>query len=100
MITGLIAFDSSYASAGEALDLSHYFTKVLFVGFDAASGGGQTGDNSEKVTYICQYDYNATVASAKVLVFGAENTSSNPFNEVTHTTDLSAFSVRFVAIGY
>ncbi len=102
MITGLITFDSDYASGGETFDLSAYFTKVLFVGFDAASGGAVTGPaaGAGYGTYICQYDYNATVASAKILIFGAESTDFEEFNELKRATDLSAYSVRFWAIGY
>lgn len=85
IVTGNIAFDSSYPTGGEALDLSAKLpTKVAAVLFDGMGG------------YVPQYDY----ANKKVLMYEA-GADGAALDEVADTTDLSALTtVRFVAIGY
>jgi len=88
MISGTIAFDSSYDSGGEALDLSYFFpTKVFIVIIPSVAG------------YVFQYDY----TNKKVLVFWHDYNggADAPLIEVTAATNLATAlaDVRFLAFG-
>lgn len=99
MIMGKVTFDSSYLSGGEALDLSAYFpNEVLLVLIDPAHYAG-SGTN-EDTAYLVKYDYNSTVASAKLVVLGGGADSGGTFDEVDPTTDISNYKARFIAVGY
>ena len=98
MITGMIRFDTSYASGGETLDLSTYFTKVLFVAFDSASGA--TASTNRQVGFSARYDYNPTVASAKIVLLGGGGDPGGTHDEVQSRLDTSTYSIRFMAVGY
>lgn len=99
MIMGTITFDSAYLSGGETLDLSAYFpNEVLLVVFDAAWYAG-SGTNFD-AGYLPKYDYNSTIASAKVVLLGGGADTGGTLDEVVQNTDVSNFVCRFMAIGY
>lgn len=86
VFTGSIAFDSSYPTGGEAMDLSSKFAALKLVLFENDAG------------YVFQYDY----TNKKVLAYyydydaGADGTAI----QVANATDLSALTdVRFIAFG-
>ena len=84
---GDIAFDNSYPSNGEALDLSNEFNDLKLVIFEA------------KLGYVFEYDY----TNKKVIAYyyDYDATADGPAIECANTTDLSALtSVKFIAYGY
>jgi len=89
MVTGTLAFDSSYPTGGEAMDMSKIFpTDLHLVLFEFNSG------------YSFQYDY----SNKKVLAYWGDYAQTTPADkahiQVADTTDLSGLTdVRFVAIG-
>lgn len=129
IITGSIAFDSSYPTGGESMDLTGKFATLELVLFESNSG------------YLFQYDYtnkkvkvftptnqhlhtitvaggeagtvfvgiasdandaalSKTEATARTGITGVQNASAAAGAEVANTTDLSALTdVRFVAYG-
>lgn len=85
-MVGSVAFDDSYPTNGEALDLTEWFNSVLLVVIESVGG------------YTFQYVY----ADKKVKVFydDADLGADGPHIEVANTTDLSGLTdVRFVAYG-
>lgn len=88
IIRGTIAFDDSYPSGGEDLDLSKELpTEVQHVIIENKSG------------YIFEYDYANKKVKAYYFDYDAE--ADGAAIEVTNTGDLSAVTdVRFTAIGY
>ncbi len=130
LLTGSIAFDNSYPTGGEAMDLSKFFKNLLGVFFETKSG------------YIFEYDYTnkkvkalypraaitstlavatpalahtaggtavtstaATMpdhaAGAACTITGVAGVAAGAGAEVPDTTDLSALTgVRFLAWGY
>jgi len=83
--TGTIQFDSSYPTGGEALtDLSKYF-KDLYCVITDVKGGISTG-----------YDRSAD----KLLAYWVDTTTDGAaLAQVDDTTDLSAVTVSFIAVG-
>jgi hypothetical protein len=87
LITGSIAFDSSYPTGGEAMDLSKKIPTDLHMVWFEANGG-----------YVFQYDY----ANKKVKAYYADYSESTDgvLIEVANAVDLSGLTdVRFGAIG-
>lgn len=87
IVTGTVAFDSSYPTGGEATtDISGHFTELLGVFFESKSG------------YTFSYDY----TNNKVLAYWVDTTVDGAAQaQVANTTDLSAVTgVRFFAWGY
>ena len=95
MVIGEFVFDSSYISGGEALSASNVgLQEILFIAFSPEPSAGAT--NLGQVP-ICEYDYN----NQKVMAVGdtSGGPASNMAVEVPNGTDLSAFTVRFLAFG-
>lgn len=83
---GTIAFDSSYPTGGEALDLGANAETILHIQCNTSSGG-----------YVFTFDY----ANQKLLAFYSDNNNAadGPLIQVPDTTDLSAVTgVRFRAL--
>lgn len=86
LVTGTIAFDSSYPTGGEALDLSGKLKTLKSVMLENKSGYVFEYDYANKLVKAYYYDYDAGADGAAI--------------EVANTTDLSAVTgVRFTAIG-
>jgi hypothetical protein len=87
VVTGTLAFDSSYPTGGESLaDIFNMFTSLKLLLIDQPLTGAQTG-KFIKVDYTNQ----------KALLY----TNASPAAEVADTSNQSAITdVRFVAIGY
>lgn len=89
VVTGSIAFDSSYPTGGEDVsDIFNMFNTVVLLLIDPNTvvHGAQTGK-------FAQVDY----TNKKVLLF----TNASPTVEVTNASNQSALTaVKFVAIGY
>jgi len=85
MISGSIAFDSSYPTGGESLDLTPYFaTQVHLVLIEPQAG------------YVFAYDY----TNKKVMAYWTGATTAAVLAEITNATNLSALSaVHFIAFG-
>ncbi len=86
MLTGSLAFDDSYPTGGETVDLSGYFSDIHMVLIEPKSG------------YVFEYDY----TNKKVLAYYADynGAADGALIEVAAAVDLSALTdVRFVAIG-
>jgi len=88
LLIGSIAFDSSYPTGGEAMDLSNDLGTIHAVQFFDMSG------------YSFEYDY----ANKKVIVYWGDYAQTTAVDkahvQVADTTDLSALTdVRFIAWG-
>ena len=86
IISGSIAFDSSYPTGGEAFDLSGKFATLTMVLIEPNSG------------YVFTYDY----TNKKVIAYWVDNDGSadSAMIQVANTTDLSGITAaRFVAFG-
>lgn len=88
--SGTLVMNASYATGGDTLDLSTFFTELL--GVTIAPTGG----------YTFEYDY----TNGKVMAYWGDNAnaSSGPGVEVDSTTDLSGIgldsgAIRFLAWG-
>jgi len=87
IITGSIAFDSSYPDGGESLDLSKLIPTDLHLVIIEPSGG-----------YVFTYDY----TNKKVIAYWADYDAEadGALVAVLATTDLEALTdVRFMAVG-
>lgn len=84
---GTVAFDSSYPTGGEAVDIASINERIEWM---HASGSG----------YVCEWD-----AAAQKLKVRRQKDPANaggadiPLPEVANTADLSALTVTFCAIG-
>ena len=87
IITGSLAFDSSYPTNGEPMDLSKQIpTDIHMVIIEPSAG------------YILQYDYTNKKVKAYWNDYNAGADAA--LIEVTNTTDLSGLTdVRFMAVG-
>lgn len=87
LLTGKIAFDSSYPTGGEALDLSNHFDRLIaFIAFEPTAGYVFIYDRTNKKVKVYFADYDAGADGALI--------------EVADTTDLSALTaVYFMAVG-
>jgi hypothetical protein len=87
IVTGTIAFDSSYPTGGEALDLTSYFDSLKVVLLETAAGYTLEYDNVNKKVKVFYADYSTGTDGALI--------------EVASTTDLATVlaEVRFVAFG-
>lgn len=85
ILTGTVAFDSSYPTGGEDVTaVSKYFRKILRMTFNSDSG------------YLFEWDK----TNNKILVYATADTVAGTRNQVADTTDLSALSaIDFIAIG-
>ena len=84
-VIGVITFDSSYATGGEALTLAQLgLTRLDWLELNAGIGYLPTWDGS--------------VSSPKVLLY-RQTAATGAFVEVPSTTDMSATTVRFNAVG-
>lgn len=87
LLTGKIAFDDSYPTGGEALDLSNFFSRIIsFIAFEPTAGYIFIYDRTNKKVKVYYADYDAGADGALI--------------EVADTTDLSALTeVYFLAVG-
>ena len=86
ILTGQIGFSDEYPVAGEAMDLSGYFTNVLGVMFETKSG------------YVFEYDYENSKVKAMYADYDAA--ADGALIPVPNATDLSEVTgVRFIAWG-
>lgn len=87
ILTGSIAFDSSYPTGGEAMDISDMFTDLKAVFFESKRG------------YVFEYDYDNK--KVKAMMGNNDGAADGPLVEVADKTDLSALTaVKFLAVGY
>ena len=95
MTMGEFVMDSSYATGGEALSASDVgLNDILFITFSVEPSAGTTGKGQ---VFDAKYDY----TTQKVMAFGATSGQAVVMQaEVATTTDLSAFTVRYVAFGH
>jgi len=85
MLAGSIAFDSSYPTGGESLDLSGYFPNAVHLVLIEPQAG-----------YVFVYDY----TNKKVMAYWTGATTGAVLAQITDTTNLSALSaVHFIAFG-
>lgn len=91
LVTGTLAFDSSYPTGGEAVDLSSYFPggTIIQVMADPCSSGG----------YVVGHDY-GTPAAGKFMAYWCDYDAGadGALVQVTATTDLSALTAVHVTI--
>lgn len=89
MATYSLAFDTSYPTGGEAIDLTGEFDYITWIG----PGANDTAaDNAKKYQFICP-DSSTAVTSSNVLVqvhWSADGTDGEDFVEFTNTGNLSA----------
>lgn len=86
ILTGQFSFSDEYPVAGEAMDLSDYFTKVLGVMFENKAG------------YVFEYDYQNSKVKAYYADYDAA--ADGALIPVPDKTDLDALTgVRFIAWG-
>lgn len=78
LLTGSFTFSDSYATGGEAFDVTEYFSELK--GVIVSPAGGRT------------FTYDAT--NKKILAYSAATT------QVTAETDLSAVTVTWIAFGW
>lgn len=82
--TGTIAFDSAYATGGEAITFGGIATPVAVV-LPIASG----------------YAFEYVVSTKKIKAYGCSSGASAPMNELSAGTDLSGLSqVPYITFGY
>lgn len=87
ILTGSVAFDSSYPTGGEAMDISAMFNSLKIVLFESKAG------------YVFEYDY--ANKKVKAMMGNNDGTADGPLVEVADKTDLSALTaVKFLAVGY
>jgi hypothetical protein len=87
LVTGSVAFDASYPTGGEPMDMSKVFpTELHLVLFEAAYGFVFKYEYANKKVVAYYYDYNAANDGQAI--------------QVPDTTDLSALTqVCFLAVG-
>jgi hypothetical protein len=84
-VVGVITFDSSYATGGEAVTLAQLgLSRLDYLVVTAGIGYLPTWDGS--------------LTTPKVLLY-RQTAATGAFAEVPSTTDMSATTVRFLAIG-
>jgi hypothetical protein len=84
-VVGVITFDSSYATGGEAVTLAELgLSRLDYLVVTAGIGYLPTWDGS--------------LTTPKVLLY-RQTAATGAFAEVPSTTDMSATTVRFLAIG-
>jgi hypothetical protein len=84
-VVGVITFDSSYATGGEAVTLAQLgLSRLDYLIVTAGIGYLPTWDGS--------------LTSPKVLLY-RQTAATSAFIEVPSTTDMSATTVRFYAVG-
>jgi len=84
-VVGVITFDSSYATGGEAVTLAQLgLSRLDYLIVTAGIGYLPTWDGS--------------LTSPKVLLY-RQTAATGAFVEVPSTTDMSATTVRFIAFG-
>jgi hypothetical protein len=87
ILTGSVAFDSSYPTGGESMDISDMFTSLKAVFFESKGG------------YVFEYDYGNK--KVKAMMGDNDSATDGPMVEVTDKTNLSALTaVKFLAVGY
>ncbi len=94
MVIGTLAFDDSYPTNGETVDLSSYFPggTIDFVAADPVSAGG----------YVVGHDY-GTAAAGKFKVFTGDYdpAADSPLVECDNTANLAALTaVRVIVFGH
>ena len=95
MVVGEFVMDSTYTTGGETLAASSIdLQEILFIAFSVEPSAGATGRGW---SFDAQYNYN----NGTVMAFGASATTalSGMSPELYNGTDLSAFTVRFIAFG-
>jgi hypothetical protein len=86
ILTGQFSFSDEYPVAGESMNLSDYFTKVLGVMF------------ANKAGYVFEYDYENSKVKAMYADYDAA--ADGALIPVPNATDLSEVTgVRFIAWG-
>jgi hypothetical protein len=87
ILTGSIAFDDSYPTGGESMDISDMFNSLNIVLFESKAG------------YVFEYDYGNK--KVKVMMGNNDGAADGPMVEVANETNLSALTaVKFLAVGY
>lgn len=98
MTLGEFTFDSDYATGGETLAASSMgLLDVLFITFSIEPSAGTAAKG--QMLAGAQYDYTHT----KVLAMGVTGMGPGTLEtvmEIAHHTDLSAYTVRFIAFGH
>lgn len=100
MTMGEFVMDSSYITGGEALSASDVgLADIMFVTFSVEPSAGVAGKGQ---SFVAQYNYdNQTVmAFGQTSGTGGAPSTSVMAAEVASATDLSGFTVRFVAFGH
>lgn len=96
MTMGEFAFGATtYVTGGVALSASDVgLTDILFIIFTPEPSAGSSAKGQ---SFVAQYNYD----TKKVLTFGTSALATGTMiSELSHATDLSAFTVRFVAFGH
>lgn len=89
-VRGLVTFDSSYPTNGEAVTPADFgLTQLTDLRLEAGPGG-----------YVPVWNQSTTAAKLKVLMGDNNNASDGPLIEVANTTNLSAVVARYTATGY
>lgn len=84
-VVGVITFDASYPTGGEAVTLAQLgLSRLDYLSVSAGIGYLPTWDGS--------------TSSPKVLLY-RQTAATGAFAEVPNTTDMSATTVRFLAVG-
>jgi hypothetical protein len=84
-VVGVITFDSSYPTGGEVVTLAELgLSRLDYLSVSAGIGYLPTWDGS--------------TSSPKVLLY-RQTAATGAFAEVPNTTDMSATTVRFLAVG-
>lgn len=99
VVVGRFTFDSSYATGGESLvasdlGLQEILTLIPSPAFSAGTGAKGSG-------FAVMYDH----TNGKLVAMGGSAVAAGvggvySISETNDTTDLSAFTTRFIAIGY
>lgn len=89
-VRGTITFDSSYPTGGESFSVTAVgLTALNHLSFQTSSSG-----------YVPVWDRSTSAPKVLALMGDNNNSSDGPLIQVADTTDLSAVTVGFTAIGY
>ena len=90
VVRGTITFDSSYATGGETFDIVNIgLTMLSHLTFAVGTSG-----------YVPVWNRSTSAPEAQAFYGDNNNASDGPLIEVPSTTDLSAVTVGYTAIGY
>lgn len=92
MLTGKLNMSTSYAAAGDALNLSNYLKSASSP--TVIVGGEQ---NASNIAVLCSHD-SGTAAAGKIRIY-LGGTAEDEFEEANATLDFSGVNIPFVAVG-